>query len=431
MKKTGKIPQTALGRSLKILGGGASLLAKEIVGRVSGNPLAAKLKQAQSLVDTLGDLKGAAMKAGQLLSLEASDLLPPEVVEILRQLHDSAPAMSFAQVEKILRRELGEAGFARLSAISPEPVAAASIGQVHSAFVDGRKVAIKVQYPGVASSIDTDLDMLKKFAAGLLTIQGKAIPLDELFEELKRGLKGEVDYRRELESLQAYREAFAGDARYYVPAPLPELCSGHVLTLEFVEGIKLGQWLKQGLSEEDRKDFASVVIGLLVKEFYETGLVQTDPNYGNFLYRPAQRQIVLLDFGATHTYQKQFRRDYRRLLQAAYAGDDAEVLVRAEKLFSLDPREKPATRAMFLELMRLSIRMFQEAYQPVRFDDDEYIDELRRITLEFVKSVEFSPPPKDLVFLNRKLGGMFHLLKDAHCEVDLHPSWIYVQSLEI
>ena len=268
MKKSRKIPQSVFGRSLKILGGGASMLAKEIAGRVGGNPLATKLKQAQTLVDTLGDLKGAAMKAGQLLSLEASDLLPPEVIDILRQLHDSAPAMSFPQIQSILRAELGTQNFARISDLSPDPIAAASIGQVHAAQVDGRKVAVKIQYPGVATSIDTDLNMLKKFASGFLVLQGKNIPLDGLFEELKRGLKAEVDYTRELASLETYRDAFAGDTRFYIPEAFPELCSARVLTLEFVEGAKLGQWLKQEVPEADRTAFAELVVGLLVKEFY-------------------------------------------------------------------------------------------------------------------------------------------------------------------
>lgn len=438
-KKTGKIPQTALGRSMKILSGGASMLAKEVTGRIkaatSNLPedglLATRLKQAQQLVDTLGDLKGAAMKAGQLLSLEASDLMPPEVVQILRQLHDRAPPMPYGQVERILKKELGPERFARLSEISREPVAAASIGQVHSAMVDDRKIALKIQFPGVAKSIDSDLGLLKKVAQGFLALQGKDISLDALFKELAASLRAEVDYTRELASLQQYRDAFAGDERFYVPEPFPELSTKHVLALEFVDGVKMNEWLQKGASEAERTAFASRVVDLLVKEFYEAGLVQTDPNYGNFLYRPQTRQIVLLDFGATHTYSKQFRRDYRALLLAADKGDDDEILERSRTLFHIDTREKPETLAMFLELMHMTIRMFHPDHQPLRFDDLTYIEEIRDITVAFIKAVEFSPPPQQLLFLNRKLGGMFHLLKDAHAALDLSGHWERVQALDL
>jgi aarF domain-containing kinase len=430
-KQTRRVPQTVFGRSLRLLGGGAGILAREIGSRVSHalsghekyESLKVRLKQAEALVATLGQLKGAAMKAGQLLSLELSDLLPPEVTEVLRQLHDSAPSLDFDAVTKILRKELGAERFARLESISPEPIAAASIGQVHGARLNGRDVVLKIQFPGVAASIDSDLKLLKTLTAGFLRLQGKAIAIDPLFAEIRRGLKAEVDYVKEAQALAAYREAFAGDERYLIPEVYPEMSTHKVLTMERVGGIKLSDWLATEPPQEESHALAELILGLLVKEFFEAGLVQTDPNYGNFFYEPEKRRLILLDFGAVQRYSKKFRQEYRRLLNLAMTGDPIRIWEQAVQMGFLDEREGELVQALFLEVLELSVSMFRAESQPFDFGDSVYIEKVRNASLELIRRVEHTAPPRQLIFLNRKLGGMFHLLKDAGCRVDLSRFW--------
>jgi aarF domain-containing kinase len=170
-----KIPQSVIGRTSKLFFSGAKVLTTEVVNRVAGkdSTLATRIRQTEELVQTLGELKGAAMKAGQLLSLELSDVLPPEIVAILRRLQDDTAFMPFAQVQQLLARQLGQVKLAELQDLSTKPIAAASIGQVHRATLHGKPVVVKVQYPGVAGSIDADLGVLRRIIALGLAIQGK------------------------------------------------------------------------------------------------------------------------------------------------------------------------------------------------------------------------------------------------------------------
>lgn len=431
-----KVPASVLGRAGRLLLAGAKIASDEVAGRVAAKlkdipeaqVLAQKLRQTRELVSTLGQLKGAAMKAGQMLALEFGDLMPPEVVEILRELHDSGSFMPFHQVRYILGRELGRDKLAALEDLTPEPIAAASIGQVHRATLNGEQVVVKVQFPGVAKTIDSDLAVLRRIAGIYLSTQGKSIDLDQTFEELAKGFKEEADYRLEAASLVRY-QALLNHQSFVVPRVYPEYSTERVLTMSYERGERLGAWLKSKPDEQAVAQFAPLVVELLVREFFVNGLVQTDPNYGNFLYRPAENQLVLLDFGATREYPVSFRNDVRDLLVATVDGDDAGILALTFDHNLLDRRESAATQALYVDLMHHMTLMFVAENQPFRFDDDRYIKELRDKVLRFTKSVEHSPPARQLIFLNRKLGGMFHLLKDLGGSLDLKKSFDEVRTL--
>ncbi len=162
-----KIPDSAFARARKLFTLSSKVIAKEVSHRVKHqlgkNPmLSERIKQAEAIVETLGELKGAAMKAGQLISVEMSEYLPPEILTILRQLHDKSSHYPIADIRKTIKEDLGAAKFAKLRKLSEEPLAAASIGQVHSALLDGEEVVVKVQYPKIIASIDHDMAIVKK-----------------------------------------------------------------------------------------------------------------------------------------------------------------------------------------------------------------------------------------------------------------------------
>jgi aarF domain-containing kinase len=423
-----KIPQSTFARASRLFWSGAKIAAREVSERIGGvvgasnseTALLTKIKQTQDLVNALSQLKGAAMKAGQLLSLEFSDLLPVEVVDVLRTLHDNGSSMPLDQVRYILARELTRERLSELEDLSTNPVAAASIGQVHRAILRGSPVAVKIQFPGVASTIDSDLAALANIAKTITQVRGKNINFDDFFQDLAISFKKEADYRAEAQSVDQYRNKMRSDS-YVIPRVFHEFSSEKVLTLSFEEGIRINDWIKSRPSREESHYFGALLINLLIDEFFTFGLVQTDPNYGNFLYRPDQRQIVLLDFGATTSYEPSFRQEIRHLFKVMASKDQKKLIELILDYGFLDRREPTEVLDLFIQMLDRVVKIFSPQVQPFRFNDDQYLKEIREISVKFVMAVQFSPPAKKLALLNRKLGGIFHLLKDLGVEMDMRP----------
>ena len=419
-------------RSSKLLGMAAGVARHELSQRVServtrsaeklgADTIVRRVKQAKIITENLSELKGAAMKAGQFLSIDASDLLPPEAAEVLRGLQADAKAMPFETVETVLREDLGERGLARLEGLETEPRAAASIGQVHGAWVDGTEVAVKVQYPGVAESIPSDLAMLQKLASTFLYASRRKIALDEVFAELQSILELEADYRHEAESLATYRQFLADDSRYRVPQPIAELCTERVLVMEWVRGEPLGRWTARRPPIEERTRVARALLDLYCSEFFDWGFVQTDPNPANFLVQ--DDSLVLLDFGATLSYEDSFRRAYVELLRTLRTGDDPQVIDAGIEFGILDAREPEEARRWFVAMMRAATQPFSPELQPFEFSNPDYQKEIRQIVFSFVQALRYTPPPRRLIFLHRKLGGLFNILKGLEVTIDLEPYW--------
>ena len=278
---------------------------------------------AARVADRLSHLRGAAMKLGQMISMDAGDLLPPELSTILARLRNQAYRMPPAQLDTVLRREWGPDWRRRFRHFEASPIAAASIGQVHRAMLpDGRTLAIKVQYPGVAESIDADVDNV----ATLLRVSGllpDTLDLAPLLAEAKRQLAEEADYVREGEQMRAYAERLAGDPRYVVPTLEPELTTRNVLAMRFVEGRGIETLAD---APQDVRDAAMMaLIELVLRELFDFGVMQTDPNFANYRWQPETGALVLLDFGATRAIPAGTADAYRRLIAAGLAHDRERI----------------------------------------------------------------------------------------------------------
>ncbi len=410
------------GRSRSVLAMAANVASKEIKHRVLGaSELATRIEQARVMAESLGRLKGAFMKAGQLLSIDASDFLPPEATDILAKLQGQAEPVDFAQLRAVLDEELGPERVARLVDLDPIPAAAASIGQVHRAQVDGTPVAVKIQYPGIADSIDSDIALLEKVGASFLTLSRREIDLHDTFEELKTVLHLEADYVRERRFLERFGELLAGDPRFEVPRPFPELSSKRVLTMSWADGLPLNTWIRAEPPRAQRQAFGRAVLDLYCLEFFVWGLVQTDPNFGNFLVRGDR--IVLLDFGATVEYDAEFRHRYVQLLRALRTGDREAIVADAIDFGLFDPREPEEVRGLFADMLVSSVEPFDPDKQPFLFRDEAYAARSRDVIQRFTRSLRYSSPPRQLLFLHRKLGGIFQLLRRLDVELDLRPYW--------
>ncbi len=443
ISKQKKIPQSATARLGRLLGASTRMISREVVGRVSRqlkkvkegeNPrLTLYVKQAEDLVSTLGNLKGAAMKAGQLLSLEMSDLLPEEVTSKLRELHDSANSMGLEEVERILRKELGHLLREKITNLSPEPIACASIGQVHKAQFRGQDIVIKVQFPGVEKTIGSDLLILRNLTKTVMKVSGRAWLLDDIFKALNESLRAETDYKREAKSIEAYGLAFADRDEYIVPDVFEEISTRRILAMSHICGIRLSEYLPTLTQEDQRAYFAKLILDLLIFEFFKCGLVQTDPNYGNFLMNTQTRvpRLVLLDFGATNKYGKDFRKNVRRILLAAYDRDTKSVIEQAREMELLGLKETDEAQVAFVELMENIVQIFRPECQPFAFADESYLKTMRHSSLSFASKARNTTPARQMIFLNRKLGGMYHLLKDARCQVDLHDYWQQLMDMDL
>ena len=271
------------------------------------------------LTERLSHLRGAAMKMGQMLSMDAGDALPAELSEILAKLRDNADFMPPRQLDRVLAEEWGADWRTNFRRFEPRPIAAASIGQVHRALTrDGRTLAIKVQYPGVAQSIDSDVDNV----ATLLRVTGllpKELDIGPLLAAAKEQLHEEADYRREGRMMQRYGELLAGHDTFVVPTLDEELTRDRVLAMSYEEGRPVEQLADQ--PQDVRDSVFAQLIELVARELFEWGLMQTDPNFANYRYREADRKIVLLDFGATRDVDPATAEGYRTLLAAGLAGD--------------------------------------------------------------------------------------------------------------
>ncbi|MBM4250813.1 MAG: AarF/ABC1/UbiB kinase family protein [Deltaproteobacteria bacterium] len=419
-KRSDKIPQSVFARTSRLLFSGAKIAVREVAGRMGAedSKLASRIKQTEELVATLGQLKGAAMKAGQLVSLEFSDILPPEVVAILRQLHDSGTFMPFDQVRYILGRELGAERLSMLEDISPEPIAAASIGQVHKARLNNQDVAVKVQFPGVANSIDSDLNVLRKLVSMAIQLRGTPVDMDPIFAAIAASLKREADYRLEAANADAYRHAIASQG-YVIPTVFHDFTSSKVLCLSYESGVRIADWISTKPAKAEAQHFATLILNLLIDELMTHGIMQTDPNFGNFLYRPDSGELVLLDFGATNLFPTEFRRILRRIIHGIMTHNFDDVIAVTLDQGYLSREESLETLAHFRELIMLVTQMMQPQFQPFKFRNDDWLKSVRDLAAKFALSVKHSAPPHQLIFLNRKLSGMYHLLKDLDVEVEM------------
>jgi predicted unusual protein kinase regulating ubiquinone biosynthesis (AarF/ABC1/UbiB family) len=281
---------------------------------------------ADQLVTQLGQMKGAAMKIGQVLSTIDFDMVPEgereAFKERLAELRDAAPSVPFAKLEKLLRTELGGPLGDTFADFDREPVAAASIGQVHRARTrDGRDVAVKVQYPGVAEAVETDLrniamlfPLVRRLAPGL--------DVKALGAELRERISEELDYELEAQHQRTVGRVFRGHPHVHVPAVDTALSTRRVLVTEFVEGS--GFAAVKALPEADRDRFAEIVYrffwGLLANE----RLVAGDPHPGNYLLRPDGR-VCFLDFGLMRRIDQAYLDEERALARAVIAGDADRV----------------------------------------------------------------------------------------------------------
>jgi predicted unusual protein kinase regulating ubiquinone biosynthesis (AarF/ABC1/UbiB family) len=324
-----KLPPSGRFQRFRKLAGLSAQLGGDVIARgvkrLTGSDESLMSKgTAEKLVATLGDLKGAAMKFGQAVSMEP-DLLTPEVRTVLSRLQNEAPPMAYAQVAEVVEEELGAPPEALFASFDESPTAAASLGQVHRARLeDGREVAVKVQYPGIATALNSDLDTL---GALVKTVARASRGLDgtAYYKELRTELLLETDYEREALLAREFADAVRplGDLR--VPEVVPTRSSRRVLTLEYLEGPTLKSFLTSEPDAQERARVSRLLLRAIYGPFLRTGQIHADPHPGNFLVMPDGR-LGLLDFGSVKRLPMTFVQSVRGALERTLQGNEVNGL---------------------------------------------------------------------------------------------------------
>lgn len=403
----GTVAAGALGEAARRWWSGESASYADVVLNVAN---------AERIADTLSRMRGAAMKLGQLLSLEGGTVLPQAFTDALTSLQASGDRMSPAQLHGVLGREYGHGWRDRFSEFEEEPFATASIGQVHRARAcDGREVALKIQFPGVAKSIASDVDNL----AVLLRTTGivpRDYDLSPLIETVKVQLRHETDYKTEAESLARYGKLVADEPTFVVPRPYDDLTTHRILAMEFIAGEPINDLWKTETPRRVRDRVGRDIQRLVFREIFEFRFMQSDPNFANYLQRDEGRELVLLDFGSTVEISVELSERYRRLLQAATADDHAKIaeLVVEYGWLSAEDRWDWVEGLADLVLLGCEPLRVRGAYDFGASDLAERVQHAS-MKLAFERGLK-RPPPPELVFIQRKLAGTFHLCTklDAH-----------------
>lgn len=405
---------------------------------LTSGDIQSRVEQAKIITESLSQLRGAAMKAGQLLSLDLEDYFPPEAIKILSQLQNSVAEMPEIDIRKILIQNLKPSLYQQITQLTVSPFAAASMGQVYKAQLQLEEnhksipVVFKVLYPGLKDSVSSDVALLKRAMWAFCKMTGRDMNLDPLFKEIETVLKNEMDYEHEKTAYQKFHQLTSERNWPYLkvktPIVIPDFCSENFLCLTYEPGLSLKNWLDKNPSQLEREKLALTLLDLYLTEFFEWGFVQTDPNPANFIVQ--NDSLVALDFGAAKYYDQSFRHQYVSLLKTIKSLDESAIVAEAIAFGLIDQRESKEAFAAFTELLKLGVQPFLND-SVFNFSDDHFLKENSRLSKELLSKLKFSPPPHQLLFLHRKLGGIYAILRKMQVQIDVNQFWSRVDQVTI
>ena len=390
--------------------------------------------QANYVVEELGKLKGSVVKIGQMLALYGEHVLPPEITRALQTLNDDTATLSWPKIEQTLRRTLRDK-FSELE-VDPVPIGTASLAQVHRATViaTGEEVVLKIQYPGVAEAIDSDLALFKRLLK-VSNVVPQTRALDTWFEEIRDLLHHEVDYDAEANTTQRFYERLIDDTRYVVPKINRNYSSKRLLCMTYESGVVVTSDAVHQLSHERRNAIGQAAIEIMMQEIFVWGEMQTDPNFGNYLVRISVNtdeidKLVLLDFGAIRQFDDTLLTIAHNLLRAGYHHDHQAMMTSMtgyEFFDTMSDKVRSDIAALFL----LATEPFSHPDSNPNIPADCLDSQKRYIwansklhsrisasATKAVQSFEFNLPPKEFMFISRKFIGAYTFLTVVNAHTD-------------
>ena len=392
--------------------------------------------QANYVASELGKLKGSVVKIGQMLAMYGEHVLPPEITRALQTLNDDTATLAWPKIEQTLRHTLGDK-INELN-IDTTPIGTASLAQVHRATViaTGEEVVLKIQYPGVADAIDSDLALFKR----LLKVSN-AVPqtraLDTWFEEIRDLLHHEVDYNVEAATTERFYGRLQDDPRYAVPKINRNYSSMRLLCMTYEPGVVVTSDALKKLSHERLNAIGQSAIEIMMQEIFVWGEMQTDPNFGNYLVRISDNEddvdkLVLLDFGAIRQFDHKLLTIAHALLRAGYYHDH-QAMMAAMTGYDFFDSMSDKVRSDVASLFLLATEPFSnpktnpdipdyclDEQQRYIWADSKLHSRISTAARRAMQSFEFNLPPKEFMFISRKFIGAYTFLTvvDAHTNSD-------------
>ncbi|MDW8133942.1 MAG: AarF/UbiB family protein [Bacteroidia bacterium] len=418
-----KLPTSKIARASYFLKGGLRVganvvkhQAKKLLGK-GGSEEDLDRENAEDLLKTFTELRGSALKVAQTISLDTINF-SKSFVEVMQNAQYNVPPMSGPMVVQVFKRSIGMPPEKVFDKFNLQAVRAASLGQVHEAWKDGKKLAVKIQYPGVAESIQSDMKIFRTFAPRITKI-----PLEELepyLQEMEEKFLEEADYKKELENSLRFKELCRDFPGVRFPEYYPELCGDKVLTMEWLEGLHLREYLAQNPSYEERQHFGQIIWNFYNFQIHKLRQVNADPHPGNFLFRE-DKMLGVIDFGCTKHLPEELYKAYFAL------GDPAIYQPRKqkkldelfEKLALYRSTDTPEERAYVRDLFSRFAQTLATPYRLGRMDfrKMEFFEQLNALGEEIARTRELRGL-RDFLFLNRTFLGLFNLFHRLGVELD-------------
>jgi predicted unusual protein kinase regulating ubiquinone biosynthesis (AarF/ABC1/UbiB family) len=440
MKEQNRIPTSKVQRASRFVRTGAKIGGNYVkyYARKAMNPDTSRETlhndNAQDIYGELSELKGGALKVLQMMSMD-KNLLPTAYSDRFAMAQYSAPPLSYPLVVKTFQKHFGKSPTELYDTFSKQAKNAASIGQVHEATLDGKRLAVKIQYPGVANSITSDLKIVKPFAQRLFSINER--DLNHYLEEVQDKLLEETNYELEVQRSVEISEQCGHIDNIFFPTYYPELSAERIITMDWLEGEHMREFLAKDPSQEVRNQIGQALWDFYNHQVHYLKQVHADPHPGNFLLRD-DGTMGVIDFGCVKVIPEDFYRQYFTMIRQDIIGREDELDKIFHELAFINDQdteaEKKVFKRIFIEMIQLLGRPFH--YDTFDFSDDEYFKQIFSLServsqMKEVRESRTARGPRDALYINRTFFGLYNLLNALGAEVTTHkPEWLQAEAVQ-
>jgi predicted unusual protein kinase regulating ubiquinone biosynthesis (AarF/ABC1/UbiB family) len=428
MKTIDSIPTGKISRATRLVKTGVKVGGNYLkyYGEKLVNPEVSKDKlnesNAEDIYDGLKSLKGSALKVAQMLSME-KNIMPRAYVEKFSLAQFSVPPLSAPLVNKTFMRYFGISPNELFDSFEANSIAAASIGQVHKAVKDGKDLAVKIQYPGVADSISSDLALVKPVAIQMFNLKGK--DSEKYFKEIEGKLLEETNYELEVVQSKMITEACANIDNLTFPKYYEDLSNDRIITMDWMDGAHLSEFTSFNNDREKANKIGQALWDFYMFQMHELKQVHADPHPGNFLISE-EGQLIAIDFGCVKKVPQEFYTPYFELADPKNINNPK---IFREKLFELEilrdddsEKEENYFSALFYEMLSLFTQPFQN--ETFDFADETFFGKIAELSEKYSKDTELrkmngNRGSKHFLYINRTFFGLYNLLNDLKAEVKI------------